>query len=168
MGEQRERRLIAEWRYARYPKEHHQFNAPLGAPEEELVIRYGMPKAVSMSRPWRCEVDCIVFLDHRLLLVEAKVWRPRDALGDLMLYRNLVPDTPELEKYRGFDIELVMVIPWATRRIEAMARAAGVTIDVFAPPWVADFMEQHTRYWTAEYKSAREEKKALRRSLGVE
>lgn len=168
MGEQRERRLISEWRAARYPLDTHILGCPLGAVQQELVAKIGLARAISMSRPWRLEADCVVATPSKLIIAEAKVFRPRDGVGDLLVYRPLVATTPELAQWLKLPVELVLVIPWVNEVVREMCQAHGIVVDLFAPPWANDFIEEHSKYWTAEYQAARAEKKRLRTALGVE
>ena len=168
MGEQRERRLISEWALERYPKDRRILSCPLGAIETELVARVGQVRAVKLSRPWRLEVDVIIPTDSRLIVAEAKIFRPRDGIGDLLVYRPQIPKTPELAQYRALPIELVLVAPWDSDYIRGMCEDVGVRLDVFGPSWVADYIEEHHKYWTSEYQAARAERRRVREALGVE
>jgi hypothetical protein len=168
MGEQRERRLISEWRMTRYPLETHILGSPLGSVQQELVANIGMARAIKMSRPWRLEADCVVATKDKLVIAEAKIFRPRDGVGDLLVYKPLVPKTPELQQYKDLPVELVLVIPWVNEVVREMCAEHKITVDLFAPPWVSDFIEEHSKYWTAEYQAARAEKLRVRTALGVE
>jgi hypothetical protein len=168
MGEQRERRLISEWRAEKYPKDQHILGCPLGAIQAELTAKIGLHRAIKASRPWRLEADAVVITSGRLILAEAKVFRPRDGIGDLLCYKGVVAATPELQPYLDRPLELVLVIPWATALVEDMCKASGIRLDIFNPLWVADFIESMHKYWTPEYQAARAEKKRLRQALGVE
>ena len=168
MGEQREKRLITEWRAERYPRDPHILGCPLGAVEAELVAKVGLDRAIRLSRPWRLEADCVVTLPGRVIVAEAKIFRPRDGVGDLLVYKPLVSRTPELAAYKDVAVDLVLVIPWVTKVVEEMAEASGVRIDLFSPAWSAEYMAQHQNYWTAEYRQARAEKKRVIQALGLE
>ena len=168
MGEQRERRLISEWRAEKYPRDQHILGCPLGAIQEELVARLGLHRAIKTSRPWRMEADAVVITNGRLVLAEAKIFRPRDGIGDLLCYKPLVASTPELQPYLDRPLQLVLVIPWATQTVEDLCQAHDIRLELFNPLWVADFIESMHKYWTPEYQAARAEKKRLRTALGVE
>lgn len=168
MGEQREKRLISEWRQERYPRDPHILGCPLGAVEAELVGRMGLSRAIAVSRPWRLEADCVVTLPGRVIVAEAKIFRPRDGVGDLLVYKPLIARTPELAEYADRPVDLVLVIPWVTRVVEEMAEASGIRIDLFSPAWCADYIEEHHKYWTPEYQTARQEKKRVIQALGLE
>ena len=168
MGEQRETRLISEWRLARYPNDQHILGCPLGAIDADQVAKLGLGRATKMARPWRLEADCVIIRPGRLIMAEAKIFRPRDGVGDLLVYKPLVLKTPELEAYKDVPVDLVLVIPWVNSVVEELCEAHGVKIDLFSPQWAADFMAEHQKYWTPEYRQARADKLQVRKALGVE
>jgi len=168
MGQQRERRLISEWALARYPRDRRILGCPIGEVRTELVSRVGQARAVRLSRPWRLEVDAVIPTADRLVVAEAKIFRPRDGIGDLLVYRAQVWKTPELQQYRDLDLDLVLVSPWESDFILELCRDGGIRLEVYGPPWVADYIEEHHKYWTPEYQAARAEKRRLREVLGVE
>ena len=128
----------------------------------------GLRKAVRVGRPWRLEVDALVFADTKLVLAEAKVYNLRDGVGDLLCYRPQIPVTPELQEYKDWPVEMVLVIPWTSDWALEIAETAGVNVDVFCPDWLVDYIEEHHKYWTKAYRQARAEKKAMRKVLGLE
>lgn len=168
MGEQREKRLISEWRAERYPRDPHILGCPLGAVDAEVVAKFGLNRAIKIARPWRLEADCVVTLAGRVIVAEAKIFRPRDGVGDLLVYKPLITITPELQAYKDVPVDLVLVIPWVTKVVREMAEASGIRIDLYSPAWCADYIEEHNKYWTAEYRQARAEKLRVRQALGVE
>lgn len=168
MGEQREKRLISEWRQERYPRDPHILGCPLGGVDQELVAKMGQARAIAVSRPWRMEADAVVILPGLLIVAEAKIFRPRDGVGDLLVYKPLIAKTPELAVNKDLPVSLVLVIPWVNRVVEEMCEASGIKIDLYSPAWAAEYMDQHQNYWTAEYRQARAEKKRVIQALGLE
>ena len=168
MSEQRERRLVSEWRLERYPSAAHILECNIGPLPEDLADTYGQTKAAKMFNAWRLVVDCVVILQDRLLLVEGKVFRPRDGVGDLLCYRPLVYLTPELVQYKGLPIELVLVIPWTNSMVNTLCEVNGIRMELFSPAWVQDFVVEHGKYWTREYLAKRAERNRIRKALGVE
>lgn len=168
MGEQRERRLIAEWRQARYPNDQHIMGCPLGSADPDQVAKVGLTQALKAARPWRLEADCVVIRPGRLIVAEAKIFRPRDGVGDLLCYRPLLARTPELAQYQDVPVDLVLVIPQTTAVIQEMCDQHGIRVDAFCPDWIAAYVQDHNKYWTAEYQSARADRNAVRKALGVE
>ncbi len=138
-----------------------------GDDAEALVAAVGA-RAVGWARPFRPEVDAIVFPGGKMLLIEAKILSVIDGIAKLPVYAGLVPTTPELLPYVGLPREMILVCPWQSDHVRAMADTVGVTIAVFRPAWIEPYLDSRMQYWTADYRRAREQKRALRRELGVE
>ena len=168
MAEERERRMISEWALDRHPQDIVRFNLPLGAIPANLPQVTSEGKRTGAARPWRLRADAVVICPDRLRIVEAKILSTKSALGDLLLYRPLVDETPELQMYMPRTIEMVAVVPWESESIQAIARPLGITIDVFEPDWLEEFLGWRHRYWTREYRQAREAKNLMREALGVD
>lgn len=168
MGQQRERRLIAEYIAERFPQERVILGCPLGQAPERLIATLGERKALRVARGLRPEVDALVIKDHQLIMVEAKIQRWVDGIAKLPLYKSLVPTTPELEPYRNYEIEMRLCFPWHSDTIEIAARNLGVILDVYHQPWIDEYLEELGKYWSGEYISAREEKKRMREIFNLE
>jgi hypothetical protein len=110
MYQPREHRLLSEWLHEKYPSYPVRMCVPLGPAPKEIVDRVGEEKALSASRPWRPEVDAIVFLERKLLVVEAKIFRVMDGLSKLQVYDTLVPSTPELRDYAKWHREKILLV----------------------------------------------------------
>jgi hypothetical protein len=168
MGQQRERRLIAEYCVEKFPRASVIYGCPLGPVPQKMIATLGPRKALRMARGLRPEVDALVVQDRRLIMVEAKILRWIDGIAKLPVYKSLVPTTEELKQYQGYDVEMRLCFPWPAENIEEAARNAGVVLDVFHPPWIDEYMTELGKYWTGEYLAAREEKRRMREIFGLE
>jgi len=168
MGEQRERRLIAEWARERFPTERKMFNVPLGSEHEELDEVYKQIRGLNSWHPWRLKADCVVVTGSCLIIAEAKIFQLKSAIGDLLIYKGLITSTPELQHYLPRIIELRAVMPWLNPSIQELGTSSGVVIDVFSPPWIRDYVEEHGKYHTRPYMTKRLEKQRVIKSLGLE
>lgn len=165
---QRQTRLTAEWMALEYPGGGYTLNARLGPPLDGLASSIGLERALRESAPWRPRVDALAVESGRVVLVEAEIRQVRNAVGNLLVYRNLVPSTPELREHWSKPVEMVLLTPWTNATIDAMARTAGVRMELFAPPWIADYVAELQLYWTKEYQERRAHRLSLRKLLGVE
>ena len=165
---QRQTRLTAEWMMEQYPQGGYTLNARLGPALDGLVESIGLDRALRESAPWRPRVDALAVEPRVVVLVEAEIRQVRNAVGNLLVYRNLVPTTPELREHWGKPVEMVLLSPWTNSTIDAMARTAGVRVAIYNPPWIADYVAELHVYWTKEYQERRARKLALRGILGVE
>ncbi len=167
-SQQVETRMIAEYLAAEYSKFSFITSVPLGRVSEELMATEGYQRAIGLSRPYRPEVDAVVILPRYLVLVEAKVWNIVNGLAKLPMYKSLVPFTPELKQYLPREIILELVVGWSNPNLEIMARDAGITVKVYSPPWLNQVVQDMHKYWTKEYRDARDQKLKLREFYGIE
>jgi hypothetical protein len=167
-NEQRQTRLIAEWMLQQYPRGGYTLNARLGPALANLVEEMGLERALRESAPWRPRVDALAVEAGRVVLIEAEIRQVRNAVGNLLVYRNLVGVTPELREHWGKPVAMVLLSPWSNSTIDAMARTAGVRVEIYNPAWIAGYVAELGVYWTTEYQQRRAQKLALRRMLGVE
>jgi len=163
-----EPRWVAEYvseTYAQYPCS---FRVPLGGIPQQLIDVYGERKATRVYRPSRPEADAIVYLPDRLILIEGKIFKVREGLGALRMYRDLLPDTPEFDEFRALPIraELLCVqpLPWVLQAAEK----ADIAIVRYAPDWLVQIWEERDKYWTKDAVKKREERKATLRKFGYD
>ena len=164
----REKRYLEDYIAANFPHGGYIKNCPLGPILPGPAERYPFEKAVAVSRPWRPMADLFVYRTDPMLLVETKIRYPGPAIGQLVRYKNLIPSTPELQPYLGREVEMRLVCPWVTPQLQAEANLAGVRIEIFMVAWMAEYVSDYHRYWTAEYREARAAKQRMRELFGVE
>lgn len=149
--------------YGQFPAS---FRVPLGAIPKQLIDVYGKRKATRVYRPSRPEADAIIYLPDRLVLIEGKIFKVTNGLGSLRMYRDLMPDTPELADYSDLPIraELLCVqpLPWVLQAAEK----AEINVIRFAPPWIVEIWEERDKYWTKEAVQKREQRKATLKAHG--
>ena len=165
---QRKTRLTTEWMLRQYPRGGYTLNARLGPALDGLVEQVGLERALRESAPWRPRVDALAVEAGKVVLIEAEIRQVRNAVGNLLVYRNLVKHTPELRGNWTKPVEMVLLTPWTNTSIDAMARTSGVRVEIYNPPWIADYVAELQLYWTREYQERRAQKLALREMLGVE
>lgn len=168
MSQQRERALIGAYIRERWPARRVILGCPLGPVPLTLVATWGRIKAARLARGIRPEVDALVFDDHRLVIIEAKIVKWLDGLAKLPLYKGLVATTPELLEYLDWPVDMVLCTPWANESIDAAAAAQGVRVDVFSTPEVEVYAQELGKYWTKEYRERRQERKLALERLGLE
>ena len=156
---QRERRYIVEWAEARFPGARKQFNVPIGPVPEEVIKALGFTKGVRFFRPYRPKIDCLVFLPDKLIAAEAEILVPKAAIRDLILYKQLLPQSPELGEYKLKPMEFYLVMPESIGWVEEIARQNGIKIDIFKPAWIDEYVKAMGKYWTKEGRLERLERK---------
>ncbi len=120
-----------------------------------------------MSRPWRPEVDALVWLEPVLLLIEAKVAKYVDGLAKLPMYRILIATTPELVEWKDWEVRMRLVVPRSQAWVEEIAKGMGIEIDPYEPEWLSDYYEYRDLYWTREYQERRLAILEARKRLGL-
>lgn len=168
MSRQVERALIRDYILEKYPDKRVIFGCPLGPAPEKLIATWGAAKALRVARGLRPEVDAVVFEDHTLVLVEAKVTAWMDGLSKLPVYSGLVDTTPELVEYVSWERRMVLCLPYPNESVYESAKVLGVVVDSFTTPEVDEAIRDREKYWTPEWKHRQAEVKRVRALLGLE
>jgi len=156
----RERRYIVEWANMRFPEATKMFNVPLGPVPESLVAELGsMEKAARTFRSWRPKIDCVLKLVDRAIFAEAEILSPKNAIGDLLYYKELVPSTPDLGDILNLKREFWLVIPTYLKWVEDFATKQGIVVDYYTPDWLYEYLDEWKKYTTPEGLLKREERK---------
>lgn len=163
-----ETRMVSEYLAARYSQFTTLAKVPLGIVPASLMAEVGYSKGLGLMRPFRPEADAVVILPNYIVIVEAKVWQVVNGLAKLPLYKSLVPFTPELRQYLPREILMELVVGESNPNLEIMARDAGVKLQIYNPPWLKAVVDDMHKYWTMEYRTARQQKKELREFYGLE
>jgi len=169
MIQQRERALLSAYIRLKLQSLQVRQNCPLGIVPESLIVEYGRTQALRVARKMRPEVDALVIYPDKLVLIEAKILRWVDGLSHLVVYKALIPDTPELETYAQRPVVMRMVIPFTQENMRSVADRMGVEIVEFTTPAIDEYLNTELpKYSTQEYKRKRAEVMRQREILGVE
>jgi hypothetical protein len=163
-----ERRYIAEYCAERWPEGGYQLNYPLGPIPRAEVATIGYDAAARLYRPYRPEVDAVKFYTDGLVLIESKVMKHWHVLGQLLLYQHLIPYTQELRPYWSLPVTARIIMPEIPPLIREVAESVGIQVERFVTAQILAQQEKYNKYWTHEYQTARQEKMAIRKALGVE
>jgi len=99
------------------------------------------PRIANMLARANRYADLIGAVAGTILVVEAKVVATPAAISQLQLYVNLAYASPIRDQFPLLPITPVLV--WAVDDpiVHQMAIAAGITVEVFSPPWVAAYLQ---------------------------
>jgi len=87
--------------------------------------------------------DALVISKGVLTVIEGKL-RPSEYLkgmGELELYMHLVPNTPELDAFKGARLAGRLVIPIPDPTVEMLARRRNLDVAVFKPSFWAEYSQ---------------------------
>jgi len=126
--------------------------------EVAVHLRLGMPVGVSVMQPnweWRRrlfmatlpEAD-LVYRDNGLVwILEFAVWRPQVKMGQLLVYKQLLPKTPGYWNTPEDRIRLKLVLGRREPVVENVAKAAGIEIEIYQPEWLKKEIARRTGKW---------------------
>ena len=124
----REIRLVTEYVLKRWPDKRAMFRVRLG----------NLP---NILHPTARYADAVVVDEPDVYLIEAKLENGLRAIGQLILYRKLLKETPGFEKYADEHIKSLLVVGKVEKDLIETATSMGIEVDVFQPPWVLPFLE---------------------------
>lgn len=138
----RERRLLSEFLSFNYPRARVITNVRLG-PYPLQTARPLPPNvpATALSS-FRRYADAIVIEPAQLTIIEAKIINAPVAVADLLLYKRLLPMTPDLAQYIHLPVRLLIVAAINDPILEQIAQEQGITTITFTPSWVYDDLMQ--------------------------
>ena len=165
---ERERKYVADYAAQKLPAGTWISNVAMGAIPAEIIAKYGLEAGRKLFQPSRPRIDLVHWLPNHYYLIECKIRDPKAAVGDLLYYLGLAPDTYDLPNYTGQQFKARLVVPWIIPSVKTTAERYGFEVVEFLPPWVEDYVRMRQDYFTREYRVARDEKMRLRKSLGVE
>jgi transglutaminase-like putative cysteine protease len=139
---QKERQYVPEYVNKMYPNRVAVFyNMAVGPAPEQLKLAHPETPLESFRR-WRFWIDAVVILRDRMVLIEGKIRKVAEGLGQLQLYRDLLPQTPELQPYARLPVECRLVVARPDPRVIELASKQQVIIDVYRPDWVIEYLKE--------------------------
>ena len=138
--EPRETRLVSEWLAREYPGEAVKTNLRVGVlPEIPEIPDLTWRERRALS-PVRRYVDAAVFRDSEVILIEATIRADPGKLGQLMLYRDALPHTPELVKWRSCPVRAVLLSGIDDEFLRRVTEQADMRFEVYQPAWLLEYL----------------------------
>ena len=120
-----EREISNEYLARFYPDKPHWTRIEVGPiPPGENTILY------SRTRRW---ADAIVRDTDNLLIIEFKMRANQDVVGQLMNYRQLLPQTPMFSKYKELPITCRVVAAMCDEQTKALIEGNNIQLEMFTP-----------------------------------
>ncbi len=145
MYQQRDSRYVAEFMSWAFPEDPKLINVRLGPVPLELRHRYPDLDIDRWARVWDKTCDAIVITPTALVLIEGELRRPIVAIGELLTYRELVPQTESLATYWPLPIRALLVTPLPDPTLDPVMQRLGIEVIQYRPLWVEQYLRQVKR-----------------------
>lgn len=142
---QRDRRYVVEYVEQFYPKTRAWFNLRLGPPPISVAAAYPGLDVDRYARVWKKTCDAVVVTDQELVLIEGELRRPSEGLGELLVYRDLIRTTPELQPYQGRRIRTVLLCPVVDPTLTLQLQKHNIELVIYRPKWVEEYLKEVMR-----------------------
>jgi hypothetical protein len=142
---QRDIRYVSEYVDQNYPHDKVFFNLRLGPPPIGVAEKYPGVDVNRYARVWKKTCDAVVVTDKEVVLIEGELRRPLLALGELVIYRDLLFQTPELVPYQGHTVRSILLCPVYDPTLDLQLREHKIEAAVFRPKWVDDYLKEVMR-----------------------
>ena len=142
----RETRLLSEWVASNYPEDRVIYRVRLGAYPDwaKTAISKGAPADIyKIYQRW---ADAIVIRDREIIIIEAKIKPDPGVISQILLYKKLLPKTPEFFEFKERPIHLIILMAVRDPEVEDMARDQGIEIAVYTPDWVIQYLREIKKY----------------------
>jgi len=142
-GEPLEEEMLVKYVMGRWPAAKVWFHVRLGKLPNLEIPGLDPERARRLAMPAMPEIDCIVVDDADIYMIEAKVVRVWENLGKMMLYRNLLPNTPGWENVDLTKVKMLMVVARAPPELIAAATAQGIDVAQYTTPRIEEWFRSH-------------------------
>ena len=133
--------MLSEWLVKTQKGKRWMTRVRLGSPRPEVPLPTMSSEEIAMVGVWRRWADAIVLEDDRVTIVEAAIRPDPGKISQLELYRLLLPQTPELEPWRGLPIEMILLYAIEDPATVLLARQKGIRCIEYKPSWLPAYME---------------------------
>ena len=140
--QQRDSRYVAEFMSWAYPEDPKLINVRVGPVPLELRHRYPDLDIDRWARVWDKTCDAIVITPTALVLIEGELRRPIVAIGELLVYRELVPQTESLAAYWQMPIRTILLTPLPDPTLAIVIKRLDIEIVEYRPLWVDEYLRQ--------------------------
>lgn len=148
----RETQFLAEWINEFHPHERVMFRVRLGKIKRDSLPQDLDESEIKMLSVYKYWADAIIIRSDELILVEAKLKPSTAVIGQIMLYRKLIKETPDLEPYWHLPIRAVLLQATYEGYVNEMCESMGIQVIYWCPPWVKDYLADLGKIKTAGKK----------------
>jgi len=131
MGDPLEEEMLVKYLAKRFTHTEVHTHVRLGSPPQISIPGLDPEKARRMMMPGLPEVDAIVVDGADIYMIEAKVAKEWENLGKMIIYRELLPQTPGWEGVDVSRIKPLLVMAKASPLLASVAAKFGVQVDTY-------------------------------------
>ena len=128
---------VCDWAFPGRPT---LLNVRIGPIPSEIQARYPALDTSRWARVWLKTCDAIVLDENSLVLIEGELRRPIAAIGELGVYREMIPQTRSLWAYWYLPIRTLLVTPLADPTVEPVLQALKIETLLYRPLWVEEYL----------------------------
>jgi len=102
-------------------------------------VRLGPIPQVKFSRMYKVtqrRADAIVKDGDTIVIIETKLRKINEAIGQLLAYRQLFRETPELSEWKSYGVRCELVTPIEDVAAKRSAASEGIDYVRYQPAWV--------------------------------
>jgi hypothetical protein len=136
--EELEERLIGEWAREKFPAARVIFRARLGRlPEGAYTVeKMGIsPMLYTVIRHW---ADALIFTEDRNIIVEGKLKLKPEAVGQILVNRDLFKETPDYADRWDLPTDCIIVYAIGDPDTEKIALGHGIKLERYTPKWAVE------------------------------
>lgn len=137
----REMQMLAEWLAKTQRGKRWMTRVRLGSPTPSVPRPDMSPEERAMIGAWRRWADALILEDDKVTIVEAAIRPGPGKIGQLELYKLLLPQTPELRAWWGAKIELLLLYAIEDPATVHLARAKGIRCIEYKPLWLPEYLD---------------------------
>jgi len=137
--------MITEWLAQSFPDVEWRSNMRLGPLQPRNAGGQYTKDELRLLGVWRRRIDAVVFLQDRLLLVEAVLRSNPGKLSILKLYARLVPQTPELTPFAHLPVQKVLLYVIEDPVINILCREDDILPIQFVPSFFDTWFDRQTQ-----------------------
>lgn len=134
--------MASEWLASNFPASEIRTRVRLGRVPPEIVSALPpslSPRALQFLQRW---ADAVILDRDRVTIAEFKIRTAATAIGQLLLYRQLLPETPELTEHAWKPVNLLLVTAQADPEVAAFARSHGIRLELYRPQWIINYLRE--------------------------
>jgi len=107
-----------------------------------------------LKRSFAATADAVVFLEDKVVIIEAMVRDEPGAIEDLLRYKKLFQEDTDFIQYRDKPIELWLVTPLQSPHKQKMAEEMGIKWVYYSPAWIWEYLSRYERkFWRGSLSS---------------